>query len=90
MTDNRIFNRETNICFIGIEKVFDNVNRNTVRNIMEKRGYSRHLINTTHCIYVNTKIILELIEKTSKIHKNKQRSETGLLYFSKSFPSIRK
>jgi hypothetical protein len=41
----REFNLETRIAFIGLEKAFDGINRSKLWEILDKRGYSKYLIN---------------------------------------------
>jgi hypothetical protein len=59
----REFNKETHRAFIDFEKAFDNVNRRVLWNIMEKRGFPRHLtgaigsLRTT--IHLSSLILME-------------------------------
>jgi hypothetical protein len=62
----REFNKETHIAFIDFEKAFDNVNHRILWNIMEKRGFLRHLTEATDSLYHNTSIILDLDGKLTK------------------------
>jgi hypothetical protein len=41
----REFNMEKHIDFIDLEKAFDRVNRGKLWEILDKRGYPKHLIN---------------------------------------------
>jgi sorting nexin-29 len=52
----REFNMETHIGFIVLENFFDRVNRGKVWEILDKRGYSKHLIKTLGNIYNGTKV----------------------------------
>jgi sorting nexin-29 len=62
----REFNKETHIAFIDFEKAFDNVNRRILWNVMEKRGFPRHLTGAIGSLYHNSSIILDLDGKLTK------------------------
>jgi hypothetical protein len=65
-------NCETHIVFVDLEKASDDVNRNMLWDIMEKREYPRHLIIATKSLYDKTSVILDLVyERTSEIKTNK-------------------
>jgi D-alanyl-D-alanine dipeptidase len=46
----RELNTETHTAFINFEKAFDNANRRILWNIMEKRGFPRHLTEATESL----------------------------------------
>ncbi|WP_414173067.1 hypothetical protein [Candidatus Hodgkinia cicadicola] len=46
--------RETHIAFVDLEKAFDNVDRQKLWNIMDRRGYPQHLINSVKILYKST------------------------------------
>jgi hypothetical protein len=73
----REFNPETHIVFIDYEKAFDRVNRATLWQIMERRGYPRHLICVTKSLYQNTTIILDMEGRYSKDIKINQGVRRG-------------
>lgn len=55
----REFNLETHVAFIDFEKAFDRINRTLLWEIMERRGYSRHLINVLRNSYRDTTIVID-------------------------------
>jgi hypothetical protein len=55
----REFNLETHIAFIDLEKVFDRINRIKLREMLDKRGYLKHILNVLINMY-ETKIKIEL------------------------------
>jgi hypothetical protein len=52
----REFNLEMHIAFIDLEKAFDRINRSKLWEILDKRGYPKHLINILINMYNETKI----------------------------------
>jgi hypothetical protein len=67
------YDNETHMVFVDLEQAFDNVNRNMLWDIMEKRGYPKHLIMATGSLYDKTSVILDSgYERTSEIKTNKE------------------
>lgn len=56
--ERREFNCETHLAFIDLLKAFDNVNRNLLWSILEKRGYPKHLVEAIKSLYEDTSIRL--------------------------------
>ena len=56
----REYNQETHIAFVDLEKAFDNVDRQKLWNIMDRRGYPQHLINSVKILYKSTSVVLDL------------------------------
>jgi hypothetical protein len=56
----REFNLETHIAFIDLEKAFNRINRSKLWEILDKRGYPKHLINILINIYNETNIKIKL------------------------------
>jgi hypothetical protein len=52
----REFNLKMHIAFIDLEKAFDRINRSKLWEILDKRGYPKHLINILINMYNETKI----------------------------------
>jgi hypothetical protein len=57
---------ETHIAFIDYEKAFDRGNRATLWQVMESRGYPRHLICAIKSLYQNITITLDMEGRYSK------------------------
>jgi hypothetical protein len=55
-----VINLETHIAFIDLEKAFDRINRRKLCEILDKRGYHKHLINILINMYNEIKIKIEL------------------------------
>lgn len=55
----REFNLPTYILFIDYEKAFDSVIRNKLWNIMENKGYPKHIIKVIQSLYRKTYISIE-------------------------------
>jgi hypothetical protein len=64
----REFNSETHMAFLDIEKAFDRVDRNMLRQVLNGSGFPHHLIKTTENLYNNTSIQIntgkEILEKS--------------------------
>jgi len=73
----REFNLETHIAFIDFEKAFDRVDRNKLFEIMEKRGYPKHLIRAVKSMYTNTNITIKMQSHESKPIKTNQGLKQG-------------
>ena len=59
------------LLFIDYEKAYDNVNRDELSEVMNNK-IPNYLVNTTKCIYRNTKVIIKFIYSISEpIHVNK-------------------
>jgi hypothetical protein len=73
------------IAFIGLEKAFDRINRSKLWEILDKRGYPKHLINILINMYNKTKIKIELeLRLSQEIVTNKgvrQGCSLSLLLF---------
>jgi hypothetical protein len=53
-------NLETHIAFIDLEKAFYRTDRSNLWEILDKRGYHKHLINVVINTYIETKIKTKL------------------------------
>lgn len=55
----REFNQETHLAFVDFEKAFDRVNRNKLWEIMTRKGYPLHLIESIKCLYKNSRVMIK-------------------------------
>ena len=68
----RGFNPQTHVAFVDFEEEFDQVNRNKLWTVKQRRGYPQHLINVVRNLHCNSKIIVNTgKKKTEDILGNK-------------------
>ncbi len=70
--ERREHNKETHLAFIDLEKAFDNVRRKLLWEILERRGYPRHLIEAIKSVYRETSIILGNCKPNIIVSTNKE------------------
>ena len=58
-------NEETHLCFIDLEKAYDNVDRHKLFKILPKYNISPKMIRIIQKVYENTKIVIKLGEQKS-------------------------